>query len=226
MTAPARDFRGALHRLIIREARCKAAASCPRLTIRELFFEPNPFTIEKWQREHGCYRQGLDRRVVFICESPSDRRHRDDPADFKVRGVKGWQCWNTTPQDARFRSARERYGFQDCLVTNAVKCGVPRPSTPANLTDEEANRCAGFLADELRLLQPSVVACLGNSALQIALEHVLPALTFTPLPVLITHYSFRGSASELEQRWRKDFARLRRALTARGTLENRMLLLS
>ena len=126
--------------LIKAEAECKARGTCPRLAIRELYFEPNPGTRSHWFERYGFYGAGIDRRVMFVAESPSDRRHRADAADFEVNGLKGWRCWDYTAQDERFRAARQRYGFEHCLITNAVKCGLPRPSTPANLTGSEAGQ--------------------------------------------------------------------------------------
>lgn len=114
---------------------------CPRLKIRELYFEPNPSTIGHWREKYGFYERGIDRRLVFVAESPSDSRDRSDAADFDVLGRRGWSCWDYTKKDDKFRRAREQHGFQHCLITNAVKCGVPRPSTHANLTEAGAS-CA------------------------------------------------------------------------------------
>ncbi len=211
--------------LIDNEARCKVARTCPRLEVRELFFEPNPFTIEAWRRNHGFYVQGIDRRVVFVCESPSDRRDRNDAADFEIAGQRGWVCWNYTAQDRRFREARVRHGFQDCLVTNAVKCGRPTPSTPAELTDEEAENCSAHLIAELTAVRPIVVACLGDSAFRIAVLRVLPRLAFAPLPVLLSHYSYRGKLETLRQRWDREFGVTKTALEARGLSQDTPLVL-
>lgn len=169
----------ALKRIIAAEARCKAVNTCERLTVRELFFEPNPYTLETWRREHGFYEAGIDTRVVFVCESPSDRRSRDDDPEFEVKGQKGWTCWNYTAQDKRFREARVRHGFQHCFVTNAVKCGKPKPSTPAKLTPKEAADCSVHLAAELHVVRPVVIACLGENALRIVLEHAAQAGVYT-----------------------------------------------
>jgi len=208
--------RATLQQLLQNEARCKAACTCQRLTIRELFFEPNPHTVETWQSEHRFFEKGIDRRVVFICESPSDRRDRAEGEHFEVAGQKGWICWNLTGQDRRFHRARVHHGFQHCLITNAVKCGLPKPSTPSNLTKEESENCAVHLVAELTAIQPVVVACMGGRAFDIAVKYSLPKLAFTPLPVLLNHYSHRGSSDVLDERWAEQFGIIRLALGSRG----------
>src|SRR5688572_25088462 len=85
------------------EAACKARQTCRRLGVRELYFEPNPGTLQQWQERHGFYRPGLDRRVVFVAENPSDRR--SDPPDFLIGDMSGWRCWDYTSQDRRFRGS-------------------------------------------------------------------------------------------------------------------------
>lgn len=197
-------------------ARCKVACTCPRLGIRELFFEPNPGTLGLWRSQHGFYRDGIDRRIVFVCESPSDRQPPGSPGAFTVEGRHGLVCWNYTYQDDRFREVRAKYGFQHCYITNVVKCGVKKPSTPANLTEAEGQACSSFLVRELEMIRPAVIACLGGSALRIALDYALPNLAFTPLPVLLTHYSFRGGKERLFSRWEGEFAKVLSALRARG----------
>lgn len=191
------------------EAACKRARTCSRLEIRHLFHEPNEHTLPTWQREHAFYREGIDRRVVFVCESPSDRRDRTEKPHFVVDGQPGWICWNLTWQDKRFREARVRYGFENCLITNAVKCGLVRPSTPAKLTDEEISACAGFLAREIATVRPAVVACMGGSPYRIVREKVLPRLNYPPAVLRLTHYSHRCSNQELRHRWDEEFDRLR-----------------
>jgi uracil-DNA glycosylase len=187
-----------LKALLKQEAACKQRGTCSRLAIRELYFEPNHETLAHWANEYGFYKQGIDRRVVFIAESPSDRKGRADAPHFSVNGAKGWRCWDYTGQDKRFREFRVKNGLQNCLITNAVKCGVPLPSTPAHLTTKEAQCCSRFLRQELEAIRPIVVACMGDSAFRIFMEHTLPCLSFTPVPILLTHYSARGSLEGLK----------------------------
>ena len=64
--------------IVAAEANCKRSGKCPRLGIRELFFEPNPYTLHVWQESHHFYEKGLDRRLVFLAERPVDVPPADD----------------------------------------------------------------------------------------------------------------------------------------------------
>lgn len=196
------------------EARCKAAETCPRLKIRELYFEPNPHTEVWWRKERGFYKKGVDRRVVFVAESPSGAWGNAKEAHFTVAGQKGLRNWAATGRDERFTQFRIKYGFQDCLMTDAVKCGAP--STPAQINGKEAAACSKFLRQELEILRPTVVACLGGEAMRLFIEHTLPYLSFSPVPIRLHHYSYRGTLKELNARWQTQVNRIRAALKARG----------
>ena len=98
---------------------CKLNATCPNLNSRSYYFEPNPDTAARWADE-GRFTKGIDRRVMFVCESPG-------PQGIDA-GVNTQRCWALTTQDARFKDVREKYGLQDCYITNIVKCGV-RPNS-------------------------------------------------------------------------------------------------
>ena len=198
------------------EARCKANRMCERLAVREYFFEPNDATLGVWVQRNGLYREGIDRRVVFVCESPSQIDKTQVP-DFLVGGIAGYRCWaGYNPRSAPFLAARKRYGFENCLITNTVKCGVPRPSTPAHLTMSECRACAPFLVREIETVQPTVVACVGGSARRIFDEYTLARLSFRPSIVTVTHYAFRGTAVEREARWKTEFGSIQRALVRAG----------
>lgn len=202
--------------LLAAEGACKSSSNCTRLGVRELFFEPNPGTIAGWKQDRRLFCRGLDRRVVFIAERPSDRRPRDSAADFFAGPQRGWRCWDFTSQDERFREGRARYGFQHCLVTNVVKCGLLGKNASLRPLPEEAASCSGFLVNELELVRPAVVACLGKSALKLFLRFTLPKLSFTPCPVLLTRYSSRNSKEGLFQQWDPEFEILKTALSSRG----------
>src|SRR5712692_7315168 len=89
---------------------CKEARTCPSLTSRGYYFEPNPVTIDQW-RADGLYNATIDRRVVFVSESPGKTRSSEDA---KVT----FRCWTNTWQDDQFRRAREKHGFLSCYLTN------------------------------------------------------------------------------------------------------------
>ena len=202
-------------------AACKAGGKCPRLAVRELFFEPNPRTLSVWQAKNGFYASGIDRRVVFVCESPSEVR-RYTPPEFVVGGVEGYRCWSGhNPKAVPFLEVRERFGLQNCLVTNAVKCGVPRPSTPSRLTEIEMKNCSSFLGRELESVRPEVVACVGGKARAIFERYSRRRLSFSPAIVQLTHYSFRGSSAERDRRWQAEFERVRGELRERSVSAER-----
>jgi uracil-DNA glycosylase family 4 len=189
---------GGFHRLMTKIRACKKARTCPLLVSRSLYFEPNPVTVREWQAS-GAYLAGVDRRVVFVCESPGPRfRSRNETAPSR--------CWATTIQDERFRRARETYGFTNCYITNTVKCG---PRRGARHTQRELNSCRGFLVRELELLQPSVAVGVGGNAYRTLREDVLPLLPCPPVLFQITHYSARR---DLHARWKREFAELKRLL--------------
>jgi hypothetical protein len=67
-------------------AACKLAAGsrdgvgelCSDLRFRSQYLEPNPGTIEHWREEHHFYKPDIDRRVLFLCESPKNQLPRND----------------------------------------------------------------------------------------------------------------------------------------------------
>jgi uracil-DNA glycosylase family 4 len=172
-------------------AACKAACTCPALRLRAQYFEPNPRTLDQWQAG-GRYLH-LDRRVVFVCESPGPRCAADGP----FRG------WSIGRHDARFLEARLRYGFADCYLTNVVKCGV---RTGRQHTPEELAACRRFLLRELAWINPRVAVGVGGNAYR-GLVQALAEMANAPIPFRITHYSARG---RVWGKWRLEFAELQR----------------
>ena len=206
--------------LILRdEARCKAAATCPRLPVRSRFHEPNVETLATWRERDGFYRNGIDRRVVFICESPSQTP--DPPApDFVVEGVAGYRCWSgyNARNTQHFTELRQQYGFEHCFITNVVKCGVRKDKPDAR----ETALCSRFLWRELSLIQPHVLAVLGVKTLELLMESMNSWPTpnaSSPVIIRIQHYSVtsRGTTeAELQRRWANEMAQVQAALRARG----------
>jgi hypothetical protein len=205
-----------LRRVFMNEARCKASRACARLDVREYFFEPNPATMDRWVQRNGLYRDGLDRRVVFVCESPSQVNKAGSP-DFHVEGIDGYTCWaGYNPRTAPFLEVRKQFGLENCMITNAVKCGVPRPSTPSRLTESECGACAPFLARELEAVHPRIVACVGGATRNVFDRQTLARLSFRPMVATITHYSFRGSRQDLQSRWQSEFREIAAELQRSG----------
>ena len=190
---------GPFGRLMTQIRQCKAARTCPQLTSRRYYFEPNPTTATEW-RGSGLYLADIDRRVVFVCESPGRQFS-------SINDVTPSRCWAKTPQDERFRQARERYGFANCYITNSVKCGV---RTRGRHSDAEVAACRGFLAQELQLLAPLVAVGMGGNVYRTLRQEVLPLLDCPPVVFEIAHYSARG---DVWSRWEREFAELSRLLT-------------
>ena len=99
---------------------------------------------------------------------------------------------------------RVRYGFENCFLTDVVKCGVRRGGRH---TDAELDACGDFLARELDLVRPMVAV--GNNAM-FALRRVARRMKDPPVLFQITHYSARGNKAERE--WPHEMAELRRLL--------------
>ena len=177
---------------------CKEAQTCPQLTSRRYYFEPNPITTHEWQAS-GFYLGDIYRRVVFVCESPG-------PQFASANETSPSRCWAKTAQDARFQEVRESHGFAGCYITNSVKCGVRAGSRH---TDEELSACRVFLVRELDLLRPVVAVGMGANAYRTLRRDVLPILKSPPVLFEVTHYSARG---DVRGRWEREFAELARLL--------------
>ena len=52
-------------------------------------------------------------------------------------------------------------GRQNCYICNIVKCRPPQNRDPM---PEEQDACIGYLTEQLKLLQPRIVVCLGRIA--------------------------------------------------------------
>lgn len=49
----------------------------------------------------------------------------------------------------------------NCYIANIVKCRPPKNRDPK---DEEQAACIGFLSEQIRLVQPKIIVCLGRIA--------------------------------------------------------------
>ena len=179
---------------------CKEARTCPSLASRRYYFEPNPCTAQEWREKERVYLSGIDPRVVFVCESPGKFGSDDQAAPLR--------CWAkaNTWRDKRFREALERYGFANCYITNAVKCGVREGRQHKKC---ELTRCRRWLVRELKLIQPLVVVGVGENAYRTLCQDVLHLLDSPPEISKITHFYFRG---DVWPRWEQEFPQLQRLL--------------
>ncbi len=183
--------------------RCKDARRCPDLKSRCYYFEPNPDTISEWMQKEKFYVHEIDRRVMFVCESPG-KQFATENLSCTIR------CWNGTggtAQDKVFKKARMDNDFSNCYITNTVKCGF-RIGRTKHL-EQEIERCLPFLKREINLINPSVIIGVGNNAYHTLRWKVLPHLENPPVLFQITHYSSRGNE---KKRWEVEFPELMRLL--------------
>ena len=50
---------------------------------------------------------------------------------------------------------------ENCYIANIVKCRPPRNRDPQ---EDEQNACIGYLYEQIRLIQPKIIVCLGRIA--------------------------------------------------------------
>jgi len=199
---------------------CKGKKTCPRLKVREGFFEPNPGSLRFWAtKREKYYLDGIDTRVIFVCDCPSNRRDRDSKGDFFAPGnIKGWIWWTAgTSQSKKFLIARREKGFQHCLIVNTIQCGPL--DLPANITEKELSNCIGNVLRIIEFVRPPVLVAMGEMAAKRLLDEVVPRLHYSPVVLRMTHYSYRGrrgKTESLHERWEREYCRLRQALTNRG----------
>lgn len=194
-----RDKAGPFGQLFQEIRRCKEVPTCPALPIRPYYFEPNPETATEWT-SHRRYEGQIDRRVVFVCESPGPSGEEMGPTPAK-------RCWSESPRDKRFQAVLENYGLHACYITNTVKCG---PRQGPRHTDAEIDACIGFLVREIELLEPMVVVGVGGNAMETIRRRVAPRLADPLVLFQVSHYSMRRNPREV---WDREFTELRRLLS-------------
>lgn len=222
---------------------CKARETCSHLQVRGNFFEPNPRTLTHWQGCHqdkfgeGFYKRGVDRRIMFVCESPSavtpsswgtkmnecDEERWSD-GDFSVAGVTGFRPWDQyTRHAALFRTFREDEGLGSCWITNVVKCGRLEGRNGLKAIEDkpdpdEIGACSQFLIREVELIQPLVLACMGGWAYDKARSFLGRRLNLAqkPIPVKFWHYSARASDVEIRANWASSLLEVQRELRSLG----------
>jgi uracil-DNA glycosylase family 4 len=194
------DASGPFGKLLKDMRLCKAKKTCPGLRVRTYYFEPNPETAIEWLQE-DLYKDGIDSRVVFVCESPN---RSSKGSNFK--GVeRDWVVSGGTGK--RFMEVRKTYGLENCYITNSVKCGTRKGSRH---TDSELHSCGKFLIRELELIHPLVVVAVGGNAMYSLRKHVFPQLKVPPCLFQITHYAARGNVWES---WQPEFENLMRLIS-------------
>ena len=205
---------GHFHDLMTKIRKCKERQTCLSLTSRRYYFEPNPCTAQEWRTEERAYLSGIDARVVFVCESPGKFGAEDQAAPLRCFAKAN------TWQDKRFREALEKHGYENCYMTNAMKCGVRKGNRH---TERELSACRPFLVRELDLLKPLVAVGVGENAYRTLRQDVLPRLRCPPVDAAghvrpqggrtvsfqITHFYARR---DVDAKWEREFAELKRLL--------------
>jgi uracil-DNA glycosylase family 4 len=194
----------AFRRIFEELRKCKNRKTCPNLTVRCFYFEPNPDTSAEWMA-NDRFQEGIEARTVFVGESPGGSAKKvvpiDDPSTKR--------CWHESrPSNRRLHNVLRKHGFQNCYLTNTVKCGV-RESGQNRHTQTEIENCVSFIIREIELIRPVVVVGMGENASYTLRKYVFPGLREPPIPFQITHYSMRGDP---EKEWGKQFSVLKRLL--------------
>lgn len=181
--------------------KCKKGKTCKGLTCRAFYFEPNRFTINKW-REDGLYKKGIDRRVIFVCESPGPNSPpEDDDIDVK-------RCWgeeNANPDSIwrlkRFHKLRESYGLENCYITNVVKCG-PRKDKSHDM--KEIINCSKFLEKEIEIIKPKLIIAVGRKAEKILRKYHMELIKSQGSELFeVMHYSIGNPQRDWDKKYKE-----------------------
>ncbi len=196
--------------------KCKEDKNC-NLICRAFYFEPNKHTIKKWQEE--CFYKEESstkreiKRAIFVCESPGPGG-QVEPDDIEVK-----RCWGKENANKEWISLRnlDRFPirpngyeyssiFNNCYITNIVKCG-PRPKSTAHHSDEEIKSCSKWLEKELEIIQPLVVIAVGGEVYNFLQgKHYKEIIESKSIELYkIYHYSYRRSDQELFIKWVEQF---------------------
>lgn len=120
-----------------------------------------------------------DARLLFVGEAPGAS---EDRQGVPFVGASG----------RLLNEMLERVGIgrDEVFIANVVRC---RPPENRNPRAAEIRACAGWLAEQIRLLRPALVATLGRFALQ----HFLPAGKVTQLQGEVQEIDYGGRALRL-----------------------------
>ena len=105
--------------------------------------------------QHRCVGLGnLDSKVIFIGEAPGRVENPE---------LRGLPFVGNRSSDLLMDIIYELYpnGYDDVYITNVVKCNPPKNRTPL---PDEIEKCSKFLREELNIIKPKVIVCLGRTA--------------------------------------------------------------
>lgn len=118
-----------------------------------------------------------------------------------------------------------RLGREDVYIANVVKCRPPGNRDPR---PDEIEACKGFLAEQLRLIDPDVVVTLGNFASKLLLKtttgitrlrgHAYPWWNRVVVPTFHPAAALRGGERVLDQ-MREDFTLIDSVLSEQADTE-------
>jgi uracil-DNA glycosylase family 4 len=120
-----------------------------------------------------------------------------------------------------FWKMRTRYNFENCWITNVVKCGAgPGRGKP---DDREVANCSVFLKRELEAIQPAVIALVGKrdtpDMFRKAMNASQAVFDQQPMVTPITHYSYArrpGGRGRMLEVWTHEFEAIKAELDRRG----------
>lgn len=159
-------------------------------------------------RTHVVFGDGTaEARVMFIGEGPG---YHEDQQGVPFVGAAG-QLLNRL-------LAEVGLDRRDAYIANVVKCRPPGNRDPRS---DEIEACKGFLAQQIRLVDPEVVMTLGNFATKLLLKqqtgitrlrgHAYPWWNRVVVPTFHPAAALRGADSVLEL-MQQDFALMREVL--------------
>lgn len=155
-----------------------------------------------------------DARVMFVGEGPG---RNEDLQGVPFVGAAG-QLLNRLLGEIDLRR-------EDVYIANVVKCRPPGNRDPR---PDEIEACKGFLADQIRIIDPDVVVTLGNFATKLLLKqdtgitrlrgHAYPWWNRTVVPTFHPAAALRGGQSVLD-RMHEDFALIESVLADAAEVE-------
>ena len=117
-----------------------------------------------WVHVLGAASGPLSARVLIVGEAPG-----------RLGAARTGVPFSGDASGRRFQRLLEAAGLrrEDVFVTNAVLCTPLDGGRNRRPTSTELSRCSGFLAEQIRLVEPALVVALGDVALG-ALRRVAP----------------------------------------------------
>ena len=163
-------------------------------------------------RTHVVFGDGTPRaRVMFVGEGPG---RNEDLQGLPFVGAAG-QLLNRLLSEIGLERS-------DAYIANVVKCRPPGNRDPR---PDEIAACKGYLADQIRLVDPMVVMTLGNFATKLLLKEergitrlrgrAYPWWNRTVIPTFHPAAALRGGASVLAS-MQEDFALMKAKLEDRS----------